>query len=235
MGLGQGAYLGRKLIVTDAPQIGSVTPQPIKPGQEVTIAGQNLGTASSGGMITVNGKLLTTPITWSDTLVKFVFPKTRLDSAAGSEYWQSGEVATISLSVHGKEVSIPVSLPHFSLNEIPRTPWQKGGILPLKLTGIGFGAWQDGSCVLVDKNVASVIQTDWKDAEVQFMVPPTTTLDDADVWKDIPIRILAHGFVASNIQTLRLTAKPEIVAVDLSNLPQIKLEGRHLVREHRAR
>lgn len=92
MGLGQGAYLGGKIVNVDTPRLSSISPTSGPGGTPVTIAGDDLGTTV--GRILINGSDNWDPTapTWSDTQITFTIP-----AASPAGPWTSGAVLAISV------------------------------------------------------------------------------------------------------------------------------------------
>src|SRR5579859_8102944 len=74
LGLGHGAYIGKKLVTTDTPQILSVTSL-TRPGQSVIITGFGFG-AQVGTVLADDHALIGVPLGWEDTKISFVLPLT---------------------------------------------------------------------------------------------------------------------------------------------------------------
>jgi hypothetical protein len=99
MGLGQGAYLGKKLVTTSVPRLTTLSPSSKKAGEEVEIHGTSLGTKESGQLI-IDGYPISPVITdWQNTLIKFTFPAKRPDG----KDWPPGQRVSIGVIVNGKE------------------------------------------------------------------------------------------------------------------------------------
>ena len=74
MGLGHGAYLGKKLILTTTPAIYKVDPPAVQLGADITITGSSFGATQVGSIITLNGTPPEQPVvvkSWSDTSICF--------------------------------------------------------------------------------------------------------------------------------------------------------------------
>ena len=72
MGLGHGAYLGKKLIVTTTPTISKVTPTYVSIGADVALTGSSFGATQLGSVITLQGIAPDQPVvvkSWSDTSI----------------------------------------------------------------------------------------------------------------------------------------------------------------------
>jgi hypothetical protein len=110
MGLGQGAYLGKKLVTTDVPRITAVSSQKTAGTTVITIQGDTFGQAQNGSLVTIDSLPLTAPITsWSNTQILFNLPATHPNGQA----WTAGQQVLIGLSVNGHDSAtrIPLTVP----------------------------------------------------------------------------------------------------------------------------
>src|SRR6185295_9844507 len=62
MGLGQGAYLGKKLVTTDVPRINGITPQSGAAATVITLKGDTFGQSQSGSIVTIDGQPMTAAV-----------------------------------------------------------------------------------------------------------------------------------------------------------------------------
>lgn len=101
MGLGQGAYLGKKLTATTVPNLTGLSPGSGKPPIEITITGASLGEKQNGSLITIDGSPFqpTTLPDWENTQIKFAIPVKQLN---GSD-WSDGRKVSIGVIVGGQE------------------------------------------------------------------------------------------------------------------------------------
>ena len=109
MGLGQGAYLGKKLVSTDVPRITAVSSQSTNGASVITIQGDTFGQAQNGGIVTIDSLPMSAPITtWGDTQIVFNLPATHPNGKA----WTPGQTILIGLVVNGHEsvTRLPVTL-----------------------------------------------------------------------------------------------------------------------------
>jgi hypothetical protein len=98
MGLGQGAYLGKKLVTTDTPGVTGLVPSSGRVGTEVTVRGQSFGAAQGSSLITLDGTSSAAEVTlWSDSQIKFKFPDKQPD---GSD-WPAGKQVAVGVTVGG--------------------------------------------------------------------------------------------------------------------------------------
>jgi hypothetical protein len=105
MGLGQGAYLAKKVIAGSTVTISAINPSQVVHGAPDTpfiLTGQGFGTAASGSVINIDGKPETgmTIQTWQDSKITFTIPAAQLTAAA---------TRTISLTI-GTQASNSVPL-----------------------------------------------------------------------------------------------------------------------------
>jgi hypothetical protein len=110
-GLGQGVYLGQKLITTDTPRIVAVTPTEVKPGLQVELTGAAFGTGELGGNEVLFDGI---PIPWdgkrdkwSPGAIKFTVPPTH---PAGGDWPKDGVWVSVVANGHrsANEVNITV-------------------------------------------------------------------------------------------------------------------------------
>jgi len=95
-GLGQAAYLGKKLVTTYTPRITGLSPGAGKVGTIITITGEALGEKQDGNLILVNRRPIRQPAqTWESTKVEFSIP-------AG---YEPEEKVEIGLIVNGRETN----------------------------------------------------------------------------------------------------------------------------------
>ena len=100
MGLGQGAYLGKKLVSTDTPRITAVSSQKTAGVTVVTIQGDTFGQAQNGSLVTIDNLPLTTPVnSWSNTQVVFNLPANH----PNGQPLTAGQQVLIGLSVGGHD------------------------------------------------------------------------------------------------------------------------------------
>ena len=108
MGLGQGAYLGKKLVSTDVPRITAVTSQQTAGTTVITIQGDTFGPVQNGSLVTIDGIPVTTPVSfWSDTQINLNLPPTHPNGNA----WTAGQQVQIGLVVNGHKSATNFRLP----------------------------------------------------------------------------------------------------------------------------
>jgi len=100
MGLGQGAYLGKKLTTTRVPRLTGLSPGSGNPGIEITIMGASFGDTQGGSLITIDGNPIHPEVSsWQDAQVKFKIPA-RQPNGTG---WPAGQRIYVGLIVGGQD------------------------------------------------------------------------------------------------------------------------------------
>lgn len=100
MGLGEGAYLGKKLVTTSVPRLTGLSPGNGEPGIEVTIMGLSFGAKQNGSLITTDGKPFQPEgVNWADNEITFTLPDKQPDGSA----WVQGRQIMFGLVVGGQE------------------------------------------------------------------------------------------------------------------------------------
>ncbi len=103
MGLGHGAYLGKKLTSQDVPSLTSLGPNAAALANlpiDVTIVGSSFGDTQGHNLVSFDGTPAGVTVkSWSATQVKFVFPATQANGAA----WNKGQTALVGLLIEGQE------------------------------------------------------------------------------------------------------------------------------------
>lgn len=100
MGLGQGAYLGKKLVTTTTPRLTGLTPVHGAPPTAIVLTGEAFGATQNDSLIVVDGVPL--PITvgsWTDARISFTLPAV---DAAGQPWTPPGRTLTVSVIVSGQ-------------------------------------------------------------------------------------------------------------------------------------
>lgn len=100
MGLGQGAYLGKKLVTTTTPRLSGLSESSGKANTPVEIRGASFGTRD-GGEVTIDSKPIDSSLVtdWNDTSVKFKIPPKQPDGMD----WVGGQKINIGIIVGGQE------------------------------------------------------------------------------------------------------------------------------------
>jgi hypothetical protein len=101
MGLGQGAYLGKKLTTTDVPRPTGLSVTSGKPPLDIVVQGAGFGDQQGavGGQITLNSQRFGGNVkSWSDTQIVFTFPERDPNGIP----WPAGQQVMIGLEVSGQ-------------------------------------------------------------------------------------------------------------------------------------
>ena len=110
MGLGQGAYIGKKLTTTSTPRLGDVNPKQGPPRTQVTVTGAALGGKDLSTRVRLDDVALPAPAdrsSWEDDHVVFTIP----DQHPNGSPWTPPQVVTITVVSNG----------HTSANALPFT------------------------------------------------------------------------------------------------------------------
>ena len=99
MGLGQGAYIGKKLVTTNVPRLNGVSPGQGAAGTSVVITGDSFGDAQNGSLLTIDGApIYPGGLTWTENHITFTFPEKQ---PSGSN-WNSGQLVQVGVIVAGQ-------------------------------------------------------------------------------------------------------------------------------------
>jgi hypothetical protein len=100
MGLGQGAYLGKKLVTTDTPRLLGLNPSSGPVGTVVTVSGTAFGEGQDGNSVTIDGAPnIGRASEWHDSQIKFDIPATH---PSGTPVLK-GQKLDIGLIINGQE------------------------------------------------------------------------------------------------------------------------------------
>ncbi len=100
MGLGQGAYLGKKLVTTTTPRLTGLSPVEGNPGTEITILGMAFGAEQAGSLVTMDRKSFEPQcLEWADTQIQFTLPQT----PPCGQPWKPGQQVIFGMIVGGQE------------------------------------------------------------------------------------------------------------------------------------
>lgn len=184
MGLGQGAYVAKKMIFNSSPLITNVDPPKPRPGREVKLTGTSFGTTQGNGDIAINGVIPTPHVSiksWGDTSIIFILPGPPLPAG-----WSAGQQAVSVVIDDGTDSNSM----RFEL--LPRGPLiaaisSAGGALTLG--GSDFGS----SPGLVKINDKPAQVSNWTDTAISLANPDPANVKSgatvsAKVWlSDDPI------------------------------------------------
>ena len=121
MGLGQGAYLGKKLVTTSTPRLSGISPSVVAAGSSpvMTLLGTAMGDGVGDQVLLDGVPLSVPPSIWSDTSIQFPWPSTQ---ASGDPY-AMGQQVSVGLIVNGEACSsLPVFLQGPNMGGVVKTP-----------------------------------------------------------------------------------------------------------------
>jgi len=160
MGLGQGAYLAKKMVVNSTPTITGIEPANCRPGREVKLTGTLFGTTKGDSTIAIDGVAVQPPALvklWSDTSIIFVLPGPPLPAG-----WSAGQKA-VSITLDGGVDSNSVRAVLLALGPQVHALTVVGN--SLTLAGVDFGT-ERGSIRINDKPAGQI--TGWTDTLITF-------------------------------------------------------------------
>jgi hypothetical protein len=171
MGLGSGAYLGKKLVTTDTPRITGVQPTPVHAGAAVTLTGLSFGAKRGGSLITINGNEFFDKVaSWGDTQIVFTIPDDV--SPATNKPWENKQDIRIGVEVNGtasaNTVLCTVIKPPSITSIVPEADKSK-----VTISGLNFGS-QGNINITDDKGIAkapSLTQVSWSATEIVAKLP----------------------------------------------------------------
>jgi hypothetical protein len=172
MGLGHGAYVGKKLVTTDTPQLLGITPL-ARPGRAVEIVGAGFGT-QVGTILIDDHALIGVPVQWADTALTFTLPAAHPSGSA----WRDGQNVTVTVNAGGQTAANPQALV-VGLRPRPTALLPSRAEYGARVRLMGQLLAGMNSSVTVDGVTASVVNGD--DASLEFTVPQLTAAKIADV------------------------------------------------------
>jgi hypothetical protein len=110
MGLGHGAYLGKKLVTTNTPRLTGLAPSPAKGGDIVTLLGVALGGPTNYSLITLDNQPIDSgaATSWTDTQIQFKLPTKAPD---GTDWSAAGRTVPVAVIVGGQPTNpLPVTV-----------------------------------------------------------------------------------------------------------------------------
>ena len=165
IGLGNAAYLGKKLVTTDTPVLTALAVDRTPTFSEVTLMGVAFGATQSGSRITINEKeIIDPPIEWSNERVKFRLPE---KNPNGSD-WVGGQTVRIALFVKGRTTNpLTLTIEPF-IKEVAPT----GGPAntPVTVSGRAFGPTRD-TLSIDNSAVEAAAISSWTNEEIKFTIP----------------------------------------------------------------
>ena len=100
MGLGQGAYVGKKITTTSVARLSGISSGRGKAGVSIILSGVGFGDQPVGNLITIDGSPISPPADgWSATSISFKLP----DEHPNGTTWSKGQRISIGLIVGGRE------------------------------------------------------------------------------------------------------------------------------------
>lgn len=164
IGLGNAAYLGKKLVTTDTPVLTAMALARNGTKSEITLTGVALGATQNGSRIIVNDKEIdVVPLQWSNQGVKFNLPDKNPEN--GSD-WVSGQTVRIGLFVRGQTTNqLTFTIEPF----IEVSPITGGVGTPVTVKGTALGA--TGELNLNNSKLESSAITSWTNEEIKFTIP----------------------------------------------------------------
>ena len=127
MGLGQGAYVGKKLTTTTVARLSGIDPAAAQPGQTVvTVTGTALGGDDAGTQVTLDGAPMAAGdrSQWDDEKVVFTLPP---DGHPNGQPWRDGQRVAVGVTAGGRESANRLPLTVTVPGAPPATPAQPGG------------------------------------------------------------------------------------------------------------
>lgn len=187
MGLGQGAYLGKKLVTTTTPRLTGLLPGIGKQGTLVTIMGSGF-CEMDGNLITIDEAPLDTFASvkvWADDKIIFTLPK----SSSLGRAWSLEQPVSIGLIVGGQKSAntLPFSVTATRLTDI----WPKEGPTGTTITlkGSLLGEEQKGSQIMLNGIACTNSASTWQDGEASFVLPDIDPLTKMPWTPNTRIRI----------------------------------------------
>ena len=172
MGLGQGTYLGNKLVTVNTPRISSATPASGGWGTAVSLSGQAFGASPDGQQVTLDDRAVPVAAAdWKDTLITLRIPPRHPD---GTE-WRLHQTAQIGLIVNGRRGVGAASFQIVPPRILTVEPAQGPAGTPVTLKGTAFGAEQGESAITLNGVTSALRATKWTETEIGFTIPAGTT------------------------------------------------------------
>jgi IPT/TIG domain len=168
IGLGNAAYLGKKLVTTDTPVLTGLALERIGIKANVTLTGVALGATQGGSRIVVNDKELdVVPLEWTNERVKFTLPD---KNPEGGGDWVSGQTVRVRLFVRGQTtnpLTFTITLEPALAEPDPKTG-SAGTLVTLK--GIALGT-TPGDLNINNSKVDPAAVSSWSNEEIRFKLP----------------------------------------------------------------
>ncbi len=194
VGLGNAAYLGKKLVTTDTPVLTGISVQRKPSGTEIIVTGVGLGVTQNGSKIIVNNKEIDeTPLAWANDQVKFKLP----DKNPEGVDWVSGQQIRIGLFVKGQTTNQLTFTVEPALTQV--SPATGAAETAVSLSGTALGATRD-KLTIDNSAVGESFISSWSNNEIKFIIPPKHP--DGKAW--VAGQKISLGVVVQNKQSNNL-------------------------------
>jgi hypothetical protein len=205
MGLGQGAYIGRKLTLSTSPQLTGIQPVHGPPGTKILLKGISLGgdeagEIAAGGVILVNGE--SSPFVaseWTGDAIKFKLPPTWKGRP-----WTDKQVVNFAVAISGRTTdSVPFIVDVPELTGIAPQSGPPDAEITLTGTSLGdeeHGAAPERSAILIDGEVSEVRATEWSASEVKLKLPKTWHEKEWANGQIVKLAVKVHGKVTKPME-----------------------------------
>jgi hypothetical protein len=189
IGLGNAAYLGKKLVTTDTPALTALAFERKGIVAEITLTGVALGASQGGSRIVVNDKELNVlPAEWSNERVKFNLP----DKNPEGGDWVSGQTVRVRLFVRGQttnQLTFTITV-ELALGDPSPIIGAAGTVITLK--GIALGS-TPGDLNINNSKVDPAAITNWSNEEIRFKLPAEHPIGTPLAGKTISISVTVQG------------------------------------------
>jgi len=193
MGLGQGAYLGNKLVTVDTPRISTSAPTAGGWGTQVKLTGAAFGATPQ--LLTVGGaQVPVEPANWKDGEITVAIPRKR-PSDGGD--WRFNENVQLSVVVNGRQGVGAAAFQILPPSIQSATPVKDGATTTVTLAGSAFGARQDDSRIVLNNTVLPAEASTWNDAQIVFVLPSGP---DFETGKTVRVQLKLYGQIAPTEQ-----------------------------------
>jgi hypothetical protein len=188
MGLGHGAYLGKKLVTTDTPRLFSITPL-VRPGQKVVISGASLG--SLAGTVFLGGRPLAgVALDWQEQEISFALPAQQ----PGGAPWLGGQTVDVGVDVAANRLSFVIGPPPQLVRLVPEKA-RVGDVVEIQGQGLS------GTLVTVDVGGTLIVAAaPMSDDKLQLRVPAVP------VGPGVRLTVCVDGMIAPRTLLLEIIA-----------------------------
>jgi hypothetical protein len=186
MGLGQGAYLGNKLVTVDTPRITGSTPAGGAWGTKVKLTGAAFGATPQ--WVTVNGvQVPVDPTAWKDNEIVVAIPHKR---PSDSGDWRFNEMLYLGVMVNGRQGVGTAAFQILPPSIQSATPVKDAAGTRVTLAGSAFGAGEEGTRILLNDVAHPLRVSKWEDEQIVFMLPSGAGWETG---KQVRVRIEVGG------------------------------------------